>query len=97
VGGGANFRGRQLIGNRRGSPFDYLYSSPYVLVSSHVSFSHRLGKVRTRYQLNVSNLLNDRDVGFSNYTFNAALGAEVPNAFRHQAPRRFMLTVTFNL
>lgn len=97
VGGGANFRGRQLIGNRRNLPFDYLYSNSYVLVSSHVSFTHLLGKVRTRYQLNVSNLLNDRDVVFTNYSFNAGLGTEVPNAFRHQAPRRFMLTVTFDL
>jgi outer membrane receptor protein involved in Fe transport len=97
VGGGANFRGRQLIGNRQGQPFDYLYSNSFVLVSSHVSYSHRIGKVRTRYQLNVSNLLDDRDVVYSNYTFNAALGGEVPNAFRHQAPRRFMLTATFDL
>lgn len=97
IGGGANFRGRQLIGNRQNQPFSYLYADPYFLVSSHVSYSHRLGKVRTRYQVNVTNLLNDRDVVFSNYTNNAALGGEVPNAFRHQAPRRFMLTVTFDL
>ncbi|MBE7539066.1 MAG: TonB-dependent receptor [Opitutaceae bacterium] len=97
IGGGANFRGRLVIGNRRSSPFEYVYSDPYVLVTSHVSYTHKIGGVRTRYQLNVSNLLNDRDVVFTNYTFNAGLGTEVPNAFRHQAPRRFMLTVTFDL
>jgi hypothetical protein len=36
-------------------------------------------------------------VVFGAYSFNAALGRDFPNAFRHQAPRRFMLTTTFDL
>ncbi len=62
-----------------------------------MSYSHRIGKIRTRYQLNISNLLDDRDVVFNTCTFNAAPGTDVPNAFRHQASRRIMLTVTFDL
>ncbi len=97
IGGGANFRGKQLIGNVNGRPFDYLYADSFVLATAHMSYSHRIGeKFRARYQLNVSNLFNNRDLVFTSYTNNSSLGGMVPNAFRHQNPRRFMLTATFD-
>jgi outer membrane receptor for ferric coprogen and ferric-rhodotorulic acid len=96
IGGGANFRGRQLIGNANGAPFDYRYANAYTLVSAHSSYELRFGKVRTRLQLNVSNLLDEEDVIHTAYTFNAAAGGDVPNAFRYHQPRKVSLTATFN-
>ncbi|MDZ4686343.1 MAG: TonB-dependent receptor [Planctomycetaceae bacterium] len=96
VGGGANLRGKQVIGNANGAPFDYRYASAYALVSAHTSYELRFGKVRTRLQLNVANLLDEEDVVYTAYTFNAAAGGDVPNTFRYHAPRKLSLTATFN-
>lgn len=96
VGGGANYRGRQVIGNVTNQPFNYLYANAYTLVSAHTSYDLRLGKVRTRLQLNVSNLLDEEDVVYMAYTTNAAAGGDVPNTFRYQAPRKYSLSATFN-
>lgn len=94
-GGGANFRGKQVVGNANGQPFNYRYANAYALVSTHASYDLRLGKVRTRLQLNVSNLLDEQDVIYMAYSFNAAAGGDVPNTFRYQTPRKYSLTATF--
>lgn len=96
VGGGANYRGKQVVGNRANQPFNYLYANAYTLVSAHTSYELRFGKFRTRLQLNVSNLLDEDDVVYIAYTANAAAGGDVPNTFRYQAPRKYSLTATFN-
>ncbi len=96
LGGGANYRGKQVVGNRANQPFNYLFANPYTLVSAHTSYDFRLGKVRTRLQLNVSNVLDHDDVVYIAYSANAAAGGDVPNTFRYQAPRKFSLTATFN-
>lgn len=96
LGGGANYRGKQVIGNRANQPFSYLHANAYTLVSAHTSYELRFGKVRTRLQLNVSNLLDEEDVVYVAYTTNAAAGGDVPNTFRYQAPRKYSLTATFN-
>lgn len=96
LGGGANYRGKQVVGNRANQPFNYLYANPYTLVSAHTSYDFRLGKVRTRLQLNVSNVLDHDDVVYIAYTSNAAAGGDVPNTFRYQTPRKYSLTATFN-
>ena len=96
VGGGANIRGRQVIGNANGQPFNYRYANAYTLVSAHTSYDLRIGKVRTRLQLNVSNLFDEVDVDYMAYSFNAAAGGDVPNTFRYQTPRKYSLTATFN-
>lgn len=95
IGGGANFRGKQLVGNVNNSPFDYLYTPSYVLVSGHMGYELPFKKVRTRLQLNVSNLFNEQDVVFTSYIFNAAAGGDVPQNFRYQTPRRYSLSATF--
>ncbi|PAW65078.1 MAG: hypothetical protein B9S34_11525 [Opitutia bacterium Tous-C1TDCM] len=96
VGGGANYRGRQVVGNRANQPFNYLYAKAYTLVSAHSSYDLRLGKFRTRLQLNVSNLLDEQDVVYTTFTSNAAAGGDVPNAFRYQTPRKYSLSATLN-
>lgn len=96
IGGGANYRGKQVIGNVTNQPFDYLYANPYTIASAHTSYELRYRKVRTRLQLNVSNLLNEQDVVYTAYTLNAAAGGEVPNTFRYQTPRKYSITATFN-
>jgi outer membrane receptor protein involved in Fe transport len=60
------------------------------------SLDLRLGKVRTRLQLNVANLLDEDDVVYTAFTSNAAAGGDVPNTFRYQTPRKYSLTATFN-
>jgi hypothetical protein len=97
IGGGANFRGKNIIGNVRNQPFEYLYAKSYALATAHVSYSHRIGdRIRARYQINVSNLFNNRDVVFGGYSYVGALGDDFANGFRHQNPRRVMLTATFD-
>jgi outer membrane receptor for monomeric catechols len=96
IGGGANHRGKQVVGNVANQPFNYRYAKPYTIVSAHTSYDLRLGKVRTRLQLNVANLLDEDDVVYTAYTSNAAAGGDVPNTFRYQTPRKYSLTATFN-
>ena len=96
VGGGANYRGKQVIGNRANQPFNYLFANPYTLVTAHSSYDLRFGKIRTRLQLNVANLLDHQDVVYTTFTTNAAAGGDVPNAFRYQTPRKYSLSATFN-
>jgi outer membrane receptor protein involved in Fe transport len=96
LGGGANYRGKQVVGNVANQPFNYLYAKPYTIVSAHSSYDLRIGKVRTRLQLNVSNVLDEQDVVYTGFTSNAAAGGDVPNTFRFQTPRKYALTATFN-
>jgi outer membrane receptor protein involved in Fe transport len=96
IGGGANYRGRQVVGNVTNQPFNYLYANPYTIVSAHTSYELRFRKIRTRLQLNVSNLLDEQEVVYTAYASNAAAGGDVPNTFRYQAPRKYSLTATFN-
>jgi outer membrane receptor for monomeric catechols len=96
VGGGANYRGKQVVGNVANQPFNYLYANPYTLVSAHSSYDLRFGKVRTRLQLNVANLFDEDDVVYMAFSANAAAGGDVPNTFRYQTPRKYSLTATFN-
>ncbi len=97
LGGGANYRGKQVIGNIANQPFNYLHANPYTLVSAHTSYDLRLGKkIRTRLQLNVSNLLDEQDVVYTAFTSNAAAGGDVPNTFRYQTPRKYSLSATLN-
>lgn len=95
-GGGANFRGKQVIGNANGSPFHYRYANAYTLVSAHTRYDYRFGKVRARFQLNVSNLLDEENVVYTAYSVNATAGGDVPNAFRYHQPRKVSLTASFN-
>ncbi len=95
LGAGANFRGQRVVGNVNGQPFNLLYGDAYALVSAHATYERRFGRVRARFQLNVSNLLDEDRIIHSGYTFNTALGRDLPNNFNYLPPRRLALTGTF--
>lgn len=104
LGGGANVRGRNKVGSLNTDPYVFRYADGYCLVSANVSYRHRFGpKLTARFQLNVTNLLNERDpvlssqdsAGFATYRVNNA-GAtfQVPNAYRELDPRKATFATT---
>jgi hypothetical protein len=69
----------------------------------HASYDYRFSqKVRARFQLNVSNLLDTRDLVITSYgTYNeGGLGAnplrQTDNSFYYINPRKWTLSATFN-
>lgn len=96
VGGGVNFRGRRLITNGPASSFDYLYANPYQLVTLTAGYRLRILGKDTRFQLNVSNALDDefkRYTTYGNFTVNGVTAFQ-PNRYKIQDPRRLALTTT---
>lgn len=103
LGGGGNFRGRSKVGNRVGNAYDYLYADPYMLISAHAAYRHRLAnKFGLRYQLNVSNVLDSEKAIYNGYgTFRVGNLAtnpqqQVPNNIRMPDPRKFTLSATLD-
>jgi outer membrane receptor protein involved in Fe transport len=95
IGGGANVRGRRVVANVNGQPFNLLYGDGYTTVSAHTTYERRIGRVRARFQLNVSNLLDNDRIIFNSYSFITALGRDLPNNFNYLPPRKFAVTGTF--
>jgi outer membrane receptor protein involved in Fe transport len=101
VGGGMNLRGPSKVGARTGNAYDYLFAESYRLVSMHANYSRRIGKINARFQLNVSNLLDDETLvitGYNTYrpgniAANPLLTA--PSAYRYNDPRKVTLTANF--
>lgn len=62
AGGGVNFRGERMVGNRPGDPFDYIYSDSYETVSLVLGYTRKLGEGDLTFQMNVTNLLDDEIV-----------------------------------
>ena len=103
-GAGANFRGKNKISNNLvGDASGSLYAAEYYLVSAHVSYHHKLGKkLSARYQINVTNLLDQDDIvysagGYSTYRANGLASnplIQTPNGYRLQDPRTFIFTTT---
>ncbi len=94
VGGGANIRGKAVIGNKASGAFDYLYAGAYEIYTAHVSYEHRFRKVRARFQLNVANLFGNEDLRYLTYARSG--GIDYANTFAYNIPRRFTFTATFN-
>lgn len=94
VGGGANIRGKAVIGNGASSAFDYLYADAYEIYTAHVSYEHRVGKVRARYQVNVANLFDNDSLRYLSYARSG--GIDYQNTFVYNPPRRISFTATFN-
>jgi hypothetical protein len=93
-GGGANVRGKNLVGNVAGQPFNYLYSDNYYLVSGKLGYRFKLRDRTVRVQLNASNLLDHDDIVVNGYsTFQ---GRDVANGYYYLEPRKFVLTATFD-
>jgi outer membrane receptor protein involved in Fe transport len=94
-GAGANFRGKNKIGNTQASAFEYIYADGYAVVSAHVSYKIALGrKVSGRFQVNVANLFdNDSLIPVATQDYN---GVRYLGAFRYIDPRRITFTATFD-
>lgn len=102
IGGGANIYGDQVAGNVLNQPYNYIYSSGYHLISGHLSYAARVGHIRYKVQLNVTNLLDDDKLIYTSvarYTAPAGSGGVTGDYFagyRFVDPRKFTLTTTFD-
>jgi outer membrane receptor for ferric coprogen and ferric-rhodotorulic acid len=110
LGGGANIRGKQKIGNvqvvngvANNQPYSYLWADAYYLVSAHATYRHRFSdKISARFQLNVSNLFDNDDLQVRNYgTYRVGgLAAnpllQLPNQSTIPDPRKLTLSATFD-
>jgi outer membrane receptor protein involved in Fe transport len=100
-GAGINVRGPNKVAAATGSPFSYLYADSYKLVSAHLNYSRRFGRINARFQLNVSNVLDDETLVLTGYnTYRAGNIATnplitAPSAYRYNDPRKFTLTANF--
>ena len=102
AGAGGNFRGKSKIGNSLSSPFDYVYGASYYVLSAHIGYTHRFGRVTGKFQINVSNLLDEdkliftgtQDYRVGNLGSNPLI--RTPSLYRYIDPRRVMLTATFD-
>lgn len=100
-GGGMNLRGPTKVGATAGNAFDYLYAKSYRLVSAHVNYSRRIGRINARFQLNVSNALDDETLVITGYnTYRAGNIATnplitAPSAYRYNDPRKLTFTASF--
>ena len=107
-GAGANLRGRNKVSNNLvGDQSQSLYAPAYYLASAHLSYRHKLGKkLAARYQLNVTNLLDNDAIVYvstdrpayatyreANLATNPLL--QVPSGYRQQDPRKVIFTTTF--
>lgn len=103
VGAGGNFRGKSKVASSLASAYEYRYANPYTLVSAHASYRHRVGgKYNVRYQLNISNVLDDQTAIYNGYgTFRVSnLGTnplnQVPNNIRMSEPRKLTLQTSLD-
>lgn len=96
IGGGANFRGERLVGNRPGDSFDYIYADDYVLYTLVLGYDTKIGGTEVSFQVNVSNLFDDEIVRPTRYgTYRS--GNEtffVADQFHVQNPRRVLFTAS---
>jgi outer membrane receptor protein involved in Fe transport len=99
VGAGGNYVGPAKVG-AGATAFDYLWTEPFYLVSAHASFTTKLyGKV-VKWQLNVKNLLDERDLvtrNFGGYRQNGVSANPIfyaPNVLRYNDPRQFILSAS---
>ncbi|MFT3784185.1 MAG: TonB-dependent receptor [Nibricoccus sp.] len=97
---GANFRGPAKVGSTVVSAYDYLYSNSYYILSGHIGYERKFGKINGKIQLNVANILDNDDLIVTGYADYKAGGTgtapfpRVPSKFRYIDPRKFTLTTT---
>ncbi len=99
VGLGANVRGPSKIGNTRASAYEYYYADSYTLFSGHIAYQRKFGDVTARFQVNVSNILDEDDVVFMSYkdfTVPGQTAVRGPHLFRYQDPRRIIFSTTLS-
>lgn len=83
LGGGANIRGKRLIGNVAGDPYDYIFADGYEIYSLLFGYEKDLKNGQISLQLNISNVLDDTIVRPGNLGFTV------------QDPRKYLLTLRF--
>ncbi len=96
---GANVRGPTKIGSTIASPYDYYYADEYTLFSGHIAYQRKFGKFNARFQLNVTNILDEDQIVFMSYRDFTAPGQSVvraPHLFRYLDPRRFIFSTTLS-
>ncbi len=82
--------------------FAYLYSPSYWTMDANVSYQRRIGKYNCRFQLNVANLTDKRDLIFTGYTTFRPLGdatqpfvqSMLPSGYNPLDPRKVSLTTS---
>jgi outer membrane receptor for monomeric catechols len=92
VGGGANFYGKQLIGNPTNNPFAYIYAKEYYILTATASYRFKLRNIPTTFAVNISNLLDYDDPIYS--SVGVYQGFVYRNGFRYVDPRRATFTAT---
>lgn len=97
VNAGVNYRGHKKIGSRDArlkfqtvnpttaqtaeAAYDYLWADPTYQVAAGVNYTRRFGRYSARFQLNVTNLLNDDDPQWTSYgVINAGQLQGMPNS-----------------
>lgn len=116
AGAGAYYRGPEKIGNvdpqilfntsspttqqRAESAFAYLYARSYYHTTAHLAYERKFGRYRTKFQLNIDNLLDDdrvRFYGVVNYR-PGGIGTnpltQIPGNFNYPPPRKLSFTTT---
>ena len=97
---GANIRGKAKIGSKLDDAYDYYYSDSYYLLSGHIAWQKKVGKVTLRFQLNVSNILDNDDIIFMTYKDYTPRGGSalvrLPFQYRYLDPRRFIFSTTIS-
>ncbi len=58
IGGGVNMRGRRIVDNVIGQPFNYLYAPSYELYSLSLGYQRKIRSALLELQLNIDNLLD---------------------------------------
>jgi hypothetical protein len=93
---GATVTGPLLLGNQTDRPFDYIKSDARFLATATLGYRLKVLQRDVNLQLNVTNLLDDKDPVFTAVR-GAANGIIYPNTFHYNEPRKFVLTATFEL
>ena len=91
-----------LVGFRTPDRFDRYFRPSYHLVTASMNYGWKIGKVRYSAQLNVSNLLNEDKLiftNFSNRTFQdpatgQTTGRQVPNEYQWIPPRKVSVSLS---
>lgn len=90
IGGGLNLRGRRVAGT---DPLgNTLYSSGFPLLNALVGYDTKLKKYPLRFQMNITNLLDEAYQRYATY-FTVA-GALQPFAYTQQAPRKIQFSAS---
>jgi outer membrane receptor protein involved in Fe transport len=101
IGGGMTYTGKQYVGDfgaPDGQPKFPHYGSARKSTSAVIAYETKLGKIPTRFALNIDNVLDDRDPIITGYHWGWVVspGNATPNAYLLPAPRTFKFSARFS-